>query len=247
MSFPLVSVIIPSYNSGRYLSDALRSVFEQDYQPIEVIVVNDGSTDETASVVRSFNKNIIYTFQSNQGPASARNAGLRMSHGDFIAFLDADDYWPENKLRAQMSHFMENPKTEIVLGRTRCIGLYTDAERSIRFERFDNTMINVCLGSGVFKKSVFDKVGFFDESLRYYEDHDWFLRAREQRTTMVILKRVTLLNRRHQHSLSHKRKKTDPNMLQILQRSLERRRRDNGGNAPIMRNFFDHDEDKKCP
>lgn len=243
MSLPLVSVIIPSYNSGRYLVDALRSVIEQDYQPREVIVIDDGSTDDTVSVVRSF-KDIIYSFQPNQGPSSARNTGIRMARAPFIAFLDADDYWPENKLLTQMSYFMKNPETEIVLGRTRCIGLRTDAKQSVRFEGADNTMINVCLGSGVFKKSVFNKVGFFDESLRYYEDHDWFLRAREQRITMVILKQVTLLNRRHENSLSHKRGKRDPNMLQILQRSLERRRCNNSGKVPLLRNFFDHDEEK---
>ena len=242
MANPVVSVIIPAYNSGPYLADALRSVFKQNYQPMEVIVVDDGSTDETASIARSF-KDITYTFQPNQGPASARNTGIGMAHGDFIAFLDADDYWPENKLRTQVSHLIENPETEVVLGRIQCTGLLTDKEKeNIRFEKPDNTMINVCLGSGIFKKSVFDKVGFFDESLRYYEDHDWFLRAREQKITMIILRQVTLLNRRHGNSISHKRKKTDPTMIQILKKSLERRRCKNNGYAPLLRNFFDHDE-----
>ncbi|MDH4230865.1 MAG: glycosyltransferase family 2 protein [Nitrospirota bacterium] len=243
MDRPLVSVIIPAYNSGPYLADALRSVFEQDYQPIEVIVVDDGSTDETASVARSF-KDILYTFQANQGPASARNTGIRLAHGDFIAFLDADDYWPENKLRTQMSHLIENPETEVVLGRIQCIGLFTEAEKSIRFEGPDNTMTNVCLGSGVFNKSVFDKVGFFDESLRFYEDHDWFLRARERQIPMIILKQITLLNRRHGNSTSRKRKKSDPTMIRILRKSLERRRSENRGHATLLRNFFDHDEGK---
>jgi glycosyltransferase involved in cell wall biosynthesis len=240
-----VSVIVPAYNSGPYLAAALRSVFEQDYQPMEVIVVDDGSTDETASIARSF-KDITYIFQSNRGPSSARNTGIGMSQGDFIAFLDADDCWPENKLRAQVLHLIENPETEVVMGRIQCMGLLTDKEKEkIKFEKPDNTMISINLGSGIFKKSVFDKVGFFDEALRYYEDHDWFLRAREQRTTMIILKQVTLLYRKHGDSLSRKRKKTDPNMLHILKKSLERRRGKNNGYAPLLRNFFDHDEERE--
>ncbi len=91
MDHPLISVIIPAYNAGRYLGDALISVFDQDYKPIEIIVVDDGSTDNTSEVARSFKK-VIYAYQSNRWPAAARNSGLAMAHGDVIAFLDADDY-----------------------------------------------------------------------------------------------------------------------------------------------------------
>ncbi len=233
-----VSVVIPVYNYERFLGDALRSVFEQDYHPMEVIVVDDGSTDETAAVARSF-KDVIYTFQSNKGPAAARNTGIGVAQGDFIAFLDADDLWPPDRLKTQVQYFIANPNTEVVLGRTRCTGLITD---NIRFEGADNTMVNVCLGSGLFRKSVFDKVGLLDESLRYYEDHDWFLRAREQGVSMIILRRVTLLNRRHLNSTSRTWKKTDPTMIQVLKKSLERRRNHYNGCAPLLKKFSDYDE-----
>jgi glycosyltransferase involved in cell wall biosynthesis len=242
MDHPLISVIIPAYNAGRYLGEALISVFGQDYSPMEVIVVDDGSTDETAAVAQSYS-GVIYTCQSNKGPAAARNTGIGMAHGDFIAFLDADDLWPPDRLKIQVPYFIADPNIEVVLGRIQCTGLLTeDEKKKIRFEGPDNTMINICLGSGIFKRSVFDRVGFFDESLRLCEDHDWFLRAREQDVSMIIPKLVTLLNRRHWNSMSRKRKKTDPTMMQILQKSLERRRKQHNGFAPPLKKFFDYDE-----
>ena len=105
MDYPLISVIIPAYNAGRYLDEALISVFEQDYKPMEVIVVDDGSTDNTSEVARSF-KNVIYTYQSNRGPAAARNSGLAMAHGDIIAFLD-DLEIAKNDVQTSMMQFGE--------------------------------------------------------------------------------------------------------------------------------------------
>ncbi len=130
----------------------------------------------------------------------------------------------------------------MILGRVQCKGLLTAVEEKIRFEDSDNTMINVNLGSGLFKKSVFEKVGYFDETLRYCEDHDWFLRAREHSISMIILKQVTLYYRIHGNSMSWKKQKTDPTMMQILKMSLERRRKQHNGSAPPLKKFFDYDE-----
>ena len=107
MGKPLVSVIIPVYNGERYLEAALKSVIEQDYCPIEIIVVDDGSTDKSAEIAKYF-KEIQYIFQSNKGPgpANARNTGIRAVKGEYIAFLDADDIWMPNKLSIQMNYLM---------------------------------------------------------------------------------------------------------------------------------------------
>ncbi|MHC4268334.1 MAG: glycosyltransferase family 2 protein [Planctomycetota bacterium] len=243
MDQPLISVIIPAYNTGRYLGEALISVFEQDYKPIEVIVVDDGSTDNTAVVARSF-KNVIYAYQLNRGPSVARNTGLAMANGDVIAFLDADDFWPQGKLNIQVARLLSDPKIEIVLGRIQCRGLFTARERKVRFEGPDNTMINICLGSGIFKKSVFEKVGYFDETLRYYEDHDWFLRAREHGISIVILRQITLYNRLHADSMSRHRI-TDDSFIKVIKKSLDRRRRQHNGLVKSLPMFFDFDETKE--
>ena len=104
MDKPLVSVIVPVYNGEHYLSFAIHSILRQDYHPSEVIVVDDGSTDNSANIARSF-KEVRYIHQSNQGVAMARNVGIAAARGEFIAFLDADDLWTPNKLSIQNAQF----------------------------------------------------------------------------------------------------------------------------------------------
>lgn len=241
---PLVSVIIPAYNCERFITEAVKSVRLQNYEQLEIIIIDDGSTDGTQACVKSLGEDIRYVYQSNRGPAAARNTGIGMARGELIAFLDADDYWPANKLKVQIARMNRNPEIEVVLGRIRCTGVLTEADRKIRFEGPDNTMISICLGSGVFRKSVFDKVGFFDESLRHYEDHDWFLRAREKDISIIILKDITLHNRRNEYSMSRRKNKNDPSMIRILKKSLDRRRQEKKGPVELSPDFFDFDEGK---
>jgi glycosyltransferase involved in cell wall biosynthesis len=241
---PSVSVIIPVYNGAKFLSEAVESIRRQNYHPLEIIIVDDGSTDETAALVASLGEDIRYVYQRNRGPAAARNTGLAMARGDVIAFLDADDYWPPNKLKIQLARLNDNPKIEVVLGRVQYTGLFTALERKIQFEGPDNTLINVHLGSGIFRKSVFDKVGVFDETLRFYEDHDWFLRVREQGISMVIIGQTTLHYRLHEHNMSRHKDIAEFNIAKVLKKSLDRRRQQNNGLVPSLPKFFDFDEVK---
>ena len=98
----LISCVIPVFNGERYLGEALESVLAQSYQPLEVIVVDDGSTDETAEVARRYGERVRYVWQPNAGETAARNLGLTAAHGEFIAFLDADDVWDSEKLERQI-------------------------------------------------------------------------------------------------------------------------------------------------
>ena len=104
----LVSVVIPTYNCGKYICDAVKSVLSQTYKNIEIIIVDDGSTDNTKEALRSYvyNKQIRYIYQKNKGPAASRNLGVEKAEGDFIAFLDADDLWNEKKLKKAKSVFV---------------------------------------------------------------------------------------------------------------------------------------------
>jgi glycosyltransferase involved in cell wall biosynthesis len=239
-----VSVIIPVYNGEAFLAESVASIRRQDYQPLEIIIVDDGSTDGTAALVASLGEDIRYVYQCNRGPAAARNTGLAMARGEVITFLDADDYWPPSKLQIQLARLNDDPKIEAVLGRVQYTGLFTAAERKIRFEGPDNTLISVHLGSGVFRKSVFDKVGVFDETLRYYEDHDWFLRVREQGISMIIIEETTLHYRLHEHNMSRHKDITEFNIVKVLKKSLDRRRQQNNGLVPSLPKFFDFDEVK---
>src|SRR4026207_773633 len=105
---PLVSVIVPVYNGRRYLRAALESVFAQTYRPIEVIVVDDGSVDDSGTIAQSFPE-VRYMHQTNQGVAAARNNGIDAAQGEFFALLDQDDLWATDKLKVQVDYFLNHP------------------------------------------------------------------------------------------------------------------------------------------
>ncbi len=242
---PFVSVIVPVYNGARFLSEAVESVFCQKYNPLEIIIVDDGSTDDTAKVAMSMGEDIRYIYQRNGGPASARNTGLRMVCGEIIGFLDADDLWPANKLDVQLTRLIENPALDIVMGRIQYIKMPGAPHITIQFEGPGNTLTHILLGSGLFKKSVFDKVGMFDELLLHTEDHDWFLRARELDVSITILKEVTLYYRMHTQNMSHNEDLGKQYMFKTLKKSLDRRRKQGRGQVRKLSNWSEFDELRK--
>jgi glycosyltransferase involved in cell wall biosynthesis len=243
-STPCISVIIPVYNGSMFLAEAIRCVHEQRYVPLEIIIVDDGSIDDTAQLVTQLGADIRYVFQENGGPAAARNRGLSIARGDFIAFLDVDDLWPAHKLQLQASRLVETSGLEVVLGRIKYVRLAGAAEVRIQLAD-DDTLAYVHLGSGLFKRSVFEKVGDFDETLRYSEDHDWFLRARENGVQMTILDEVTLYYRLHEHNMTRDKKRVlDRQLVKVLKKSLDRRRSRSGGPVEPVPKFYDHVESK---
>jgi len=225
----LVSVVIPVYNGERYLGEAFDSVMSQGHRPIEVIVVDDGSTDNTETVARRFSDSITYIQQENRGPASARNRGLQLSHGDIISFLDADDLWSENKLSLQLARLTDNPFAEIVLGLSQPMKLHAEEEGNAHFEKWHDPFCALLLSAGVFRKSVFEKVGLFDETLYYGEDTDWFMRAREMGVSMAIVEDVTLFYRRHESNMTLDSTARNRYFIRALKKSLDRRRKETGG------------------
>ena len=106
---PLVSIIMPAHNREAYIGEAVESALSQDYENVELIVVDDGSTDRTYEILSDFGERIRLFRQHNAGPGAARNRGLDHAGGEFIAFLDSDDVWAPGKLRAQVSHLQRNP------------------------------------------------------------------------------------------------------------------------------------------
>src|SRR5437667_12630279 len=112
---PLVSVVIPCYNGERYLAEAIESVLAQRYEPLEIIVVDDGSTDRSAEVARHFGDAVQYVCQPHAGAAAARNRGVGLATGDLIAFLDADDVWTEGRLARQVQVLEADPSVGMVM------------------------------------------------------------------------------------------------------------------------------------
>ncbi len=179
-----VSVIIPTYNRGWVLKKAIDSVFSQDYSNFELIVVDDGSTDDTKSIIKEYGDNILYLYQENGGVSSARNFGIKNSSGSLIALLDSDDVWMEGKLDAQVKFFHQNKgsvicQTEEIWIRNGKRVNPMKKHRKIAGYIFKESL-HLCLISPsavMMRKSLFDEIGLFDESLLSCEDYDLWLRV----------------------------------------------------------------------
>ena len=221
---PFISVIIPAYNAAEFLADAVQCIWDQNYPELEVILVDDGSTDDTPRVAASFGGKVRYTRQENQGPGSARNHGLRLARASLIAFLDADDLWPPYTLKLLGSHLADYPGTEMVLGRMQYLRQIQGPDGRPKLEPFAQPVLTLNLDAGLFRKAAFDKVGPFDPTMASSDDMDWFLRAREARISMDFVEQVVLFYRRHDHNLTHDRKASLSHFTHALKRSLDRRR-----------------------
>ena len=180
---PLVSVIIPTYNRGWIIKEAIDSVLAQDYTEFELIVVDDGSTDHTSDVLDSYGDDIKVLFQKNKGVSAARNRGIAEASGKFIAFLDSDDLWLPQKLTVQIEFFNQTPdalicQTEEVWIRN---GLRVNPKKRHKKPSgmIFNPSLELCLVSPsavMIQRSLFGRVGKFDETLPACEDYDLWLR-----------------------------------------------------------------------
>jgi glycosyltransferase involved in cell wall biosynthesis len=222
---PTISVIVPVYNMGRYLTDAVASIEAQGFERVEVVVVDDGSTDETPEVIASLGERVVAVRQPNRGAAAARNVGIEMASGELLAFLYADDLWPAGKVARQLERLEREPELDVVLGRIQYVAIEGGEAPDIEFEDFDaQTLTHVHLGSGLYRRRAFELIGTFDESLRLSEDLDWFLRAREARLRVAIIPEITLVYRLHGTNTSRGSELRESQTLQALKKSLDRRR-----------------------
>ncbi len=223
---PLVSVIVPVYNGERFLAQTLLSLIEQQYRPLDLIVIDDGSTDGTAEIARSF-PDVRYFHQPNQGVATARNTGLRAARGEYIAFLDADDLWQPNKLSLQVEYHRHHP--EIDYSFVKLINFLEPGIEKPWWLRDDQLQVGQPDYSPVTmlaRRSVFDRVGFFDTSFKVGEDTDWFSRAKDTGIKAAFLPDVCVRRRVHGGNLSYEKPSIRLHVLaKILKASIDRKRR----------------------
>jgi glycosyltransferase involved in cell wall biosynthesis len=181
---PRVSVIIPAFNASRFISQAIESVLDQTFTDRELIVVDDGSTDDTASLVMKYGEKLRYIYQKNQGLSSARNTGIVKAEGEYIGFLDADDYWDREKLRHQVALLDSSPDTGVVYTALKVVNKdnHEIEERGclVRGRIFfslltENCVVGSC-SSALIRRECFEKAGTFDEMLSASEDWDLWLR-----------------------------------------------------------------------
>lgn len=225
-----ITCVIPCYNAERFLREALDSVFAQTLPPTEVIVIDDGSTDRSAEVAARFEGRISYVHQPNAGPAAARNRGIELAREGFIAFLDADDVWHHEKLARQAARFAARPELEACITHLRQVWeAEVQHEQEAWGERFrdDNVSPGYVLQTMLARRSVFEKYGMLDPALRFGEDTEWFMRARDAGIALELMADVLLSRRFHSNNLTRSRPNSvlKNGILDMIQGSLNRRRR----------------------
>lgn len=223
----IVSVVIPTYNRAEWLGEAIASVLGQTYELIELIVVDDGSMDHTAEVVRGFGDQVTYVKQMQAGVSAARNRGVRASRGELIAFLDSDDLWQPAKVAAQVALFEQEPEA------TAC---YTDEiwiRNGVRvnpknihqkytgwmfFEALPRCIISP--SSIMMRRSLWDELGGFDEHLPACEDYDLWLRLTARYPVVLISDRLIVKRGGHADQLSRSTPVLDQYRITALDKML---------------------------
>ena len=232
MDLPLISVIIPVLNGEQFLSAAVASIRRQRYPRVEVIVVDDGSTDGTVSVANALGDEVRCVSQANAGPPAARNRGLEMARGQLIGFLDADDLWSEDKLEVQVGPLLADPELDVVMGTTQ---IFQPVGATVEPETLGDPAgppaLLLSLGSALFRREVFERVGRFDASQHMDDDVDWFFRALEAGARILPLSHVVQYYRRHDRNITNAREADRRFYLIAIKKSLDRRRRGPGGTA----------------
>jgi glycosyltransferase involved in cell wall biosynthesis len=220
-----ISVIIGVYNAEPYLAEALDSVLMQDYRPLELIVVDDGSTDASGEVAQRYEE-VHFIHQANGGNGSARNTGVQAATGEFLAFLDADDRFTEGKLSLQMRALDGDPDLDMVFGHVQEFispELDTETRASIRAPAATPmpwTAPNLML----IRRASFDRVGLFSTAVRVGVTVDWFARADEAGLRHRILPETVLERRIHTQNNGLRERDSRSQYLHVLKAALDRRR-----------------------
>jgi glycosyltransferase involved in cell wall biosynthesis len=209
---PRVSAIISTHNRKDFVLEAVESVLAQTYGDYELIVVDDGSTDGTGEVLKRYGEHVHYSYQAHQGVSMARNRGLELAHGEFVAFLDSDDLWLPKKLRIQVAFMDEHPEAQIC---------YTDEiwiRRGVRVNpkkkhaKYSGWVYPHCLplciispSSALMRRGLFEQVGTFDPQLPVCEDYDLWLRVASHCPVFFIPQRLIVKRGGHPDQLSQQR------------------------------------------
>jgi glycosyltransferase involved in cell wall biosynthesis len=229
--YDLVSCIIPVHNGEPYLRESVQSVLAQTYRPIEILVIDDGSTDGTAAALADYGEVVKYLWQPNAGPATARNRGVSEARGQFIEFLDADDLWHAEKLERQRRFLDERPELGYCV--THCQNFWVPelAEEAEKFcdHRISKPMPGYVTQTLFARRSVFDTVGVFNVTLGHGDDTDWFCRAAEGGVPGELLPDVLMFRRLHPANRSRVlASNSRQEYLRIIKARLDRRRRAGG-------------------
>ena len=230
----LVSVIVPVYNYDRYLAEAVESVLNQTYRSLEVIVVDDGSTDRSGEVARSFAvRGVRYCPQVHAGIGPTRNKGVELASGEFIAFLDADDRWPEEKIERQLKTFEDDPELDMVFGQALQLqnGPAWEAGVNDKNRSVAGVVPGLVPGTMLIKRASFDRVGNFQGDLKVGEFIDWYARAVELKLRSLVLPELFLWRRIHDSNQGIRERQSVSDYARVLKAKLDRRRHEQAQEA----------------
>lgn len=227
MIAPLISCIVPVHNGERFLGEALESILAQTYGRVEIIAVDDGSTDATRTILETYGERVRYVWQANAGPATARNTGIRLARGQFISFLDSDDLWHPEKLARQMARFDASAPLGLCLTRIQNFWMpevaheeaaFHDHQRSRAIDGYTSVTL-------LARRSVFETIGVFDASLKHGDDTDWFLRADARQVPLEIVPEVLVRRRLHASNRSRRwATRSREEYLLMMKKVVDRRR-----------------------
>ncbi|HXZ79274.1 MAG TPA: glycosyltransferase [Terriglobales bacterium] len=221
---PLVSVIIAVRNGERYLPAAIESVRQQDYRPLELIVVDGHSSDNTAAIARSY-RDLRYVPQVNRGVADAWNQGIAAAKADLLAFFSHDDLWLPHKLGRHMDLMLSRPELQYTVSRVK---FFLEPGHSIpsgfREELLVGDRVAYIPETLVARKALFARIGGFDPQLSTAEDVDWFARAKDHHVTHEVIPEVLVHKRVHDSNISLNSMTNDQMLLTTLRQSIHRKR-----------------------
>jgi glycosyltransferase involved in cell wall biosynthesis len=222
-----VSVIVPVFNGERYIREALQSILAQEYDPLEILVVDDGSADNIATILPEEFPSVRYHHQEHAGLSAARNFGLALASGRWVGFLDSDDLWAPGKIRRQMDYLGLHLETEAVFGHIR--QFYTpDEEEKVRqaYRYSQEVLPGFHPDTMLISADAVRRVGAFDPRVEMGEFLDWFARAKEAALVYAMLPDVLAFRRIHQSNMSITRRgETASEYARLLKAALDRRRK----------------------
>lgn len=226
MMEPLITVIIPAYNAEMFIAKTLSSVMNQDWENLEIILVDDGSKDHTVEIAAAF-PSVQLICQENKGVAAARNAAIAKACGDYIAFLDADDLWPSHKLSRQIEFMQAQPEMGISYTLHQCF-LDQSIDKIpawVRPELFESEEAGYVPSSMMVGSAVLQEIGLFNESYQVAEDTEWLLRAKEKGIQIGVVPELLLYKRVHLNNLTG-RPDVQQGLFRALADSIARRKKD---------------------
>ncbi|UXX80820.1 glycosyltransferase family 2 protein [Reichenbachiella carrageenanivorans] len=221
---PSTSVVIAVYNGEKYIKESIESVLNQTQPPSEIIVVDDGSTDTTAEIVKTLP--IRYFYQQNSGQSAATNYGIAQSTGDYLAFNDADDLWEPNKLKWQHEAFTNVPELDAVFGLLKqfiCPQLSTETASKIHCPK--EPMNGYCKQTMMIRKSSLEQIGLFNVDTQIGDFIEWYALAKRKGFQSNMIPKVITNRRLHTRNMSVKKKDQRNEFAQILKRHLDAQKR----------------------